>query len=304
MSEFSMIIALFTAGIRLAVPVSFAAFGGIFSERSGVINIGLEGIMGFGAFGGYLVASLTQNAWAGVIGGALIGALIGFIYAVMAVSWKADQVVLGTGINLLATSLTSFFFRSMYKKGFSVFIPGLDNYEVPLLSKIPVIGDIFFKQVPLVYVAYLLIPALSIILYKTKWGLNLRAVGENPQAAETTGINVHITRIIAVTFTGLLAGLGGVFLPIGQLASYSEGLISGRGFVALATIVFGQWDPFKVFLGCLMFGLADSLQLRLQGLGIIIPAEFCIMFPYILTLITYVSVVRRAKAPQALGKIY
>lgn len=304
MTTWPLIIALCSAGIRLATPIAFAALGGIFSERSGVTNIGLEGHMCFGAFGGYLIASLTQNAWLGVLGGACFGALIGLIYAWMAVKWKADQVVLGTGINLLATSLTAFFFRAMYKKGYSVFIPGIDIWEVPGFSKIPVIGDIFFQQIPLVYIAYLLIPILAIFLYKTPWGLNLRAAGENPQAVTTTGINVHKVRILAVTFTGFLSGLGGVFLPIGQLSSYSEGLIAGRGFIALAAIVFGQWDPIRVYLGCIIFGIADALQLRLQGFGIIIPAEFLIMFPYILTLVTYVSVVRRAKAPQSLGKPY
>ena len=304
MTTWPLIIALFAAGIRLATPIAFAAFGGMLSERSGVTNIGLEGHMCFGAFGGYLIASLTQNAWIGVLGGALTGALTGLVYAMMAVKWKADQVVLGTGINLLATSLTAFFFRAMYKNGFSVFIPGLDIWEVPILSKIPVIGDIFFKQIPLVYISYLLIPLLTIFLYKTRWGLNLRASGENPQAVTTTGINVYKVRIQAVVCTGFLSGLGGVFLPIGQLSSYSEGLVAGRGFIALAAIVFGQWDPVKVYLGCVIFGIADALQLRLQGLGITIPAEFLIMFPYILTLVIYISVVRRAKAPQSLGKPY
>ena len=302
MTTSALIIALFAAGIRLATPITYAALGGLFSERSGVTNIGLEGNMVFGAFGGYLIASLTQNAWIGILGGALCGALIGFIYSIMTVILKADQIVLGTGINMLATALTSFFYRSMYKKGFSVFIPGLSIWEVPVLSRIPVIGPIFFRQVPLVYIVYILVPLLTIFIFKTTFGLNLRACGENPLAVKTTGIDVYKVRICAITVTGFLCGIGGAFLPVGQLSSYAEGLIAGRGFIALATIVFGQWHPVKVYIGCIIFGLADALQLRLQGLGISIPSEFLIMFPYLLTLITYVSVVRRAKSPQALGK--
>lgn len=302
MTTGALVIALFAAGIRLATPIAYAAFGGLFSERSGVTNIGLEGNMVIGAFGGYLIASITQNAWLGVLGGGLCGALIGLIYSLMAVIMKADQIVLGTGVNMLATALTSFFFRSMYKKGYSVFIPKIEIWEVPVLSRIPVIGDVFFKQNPLVYIAYILIPLLTVFLFRTRFGLNLRACGENPLAVKTTGINVYRVRILAITFTGFLCGIGGAFLPICQLASYSEGLIAGRGFIALATIVFGQWHPAKVYLGCVMFGLADALQLRLQGLGLTIPAEFLIMFPYFLTLVIYVGVVRRSKSPQALGK--
>lgn len=297
-------ISLIAAGVRLATPLVFAAMGGILAERSGVLNIGLEGMMIAGTFGGYLGGLLGADPWAGALGGALAGMFFGFLFAVMAVYLRADQVVLGTGINILGLGFSSFFYRAMYKSGVSQFFPGFKVYPIPVLSEIPGLGPIFFQQIPLVYLMYVVIPLMAFILYRTTWGLKLRAVGEHPEAADTAGISVPGMRLLAVTLSGAFAGLGGAFLSVGQLSAFTEGLVAGRGFIALAAVIFGRWDPVRSSLGCLMFGLADALQLRLQNLGIPIPIELFLMFPYLLTLVTFILFVSRVRPPAALGRPY
>jgi len=297
-------ISLFAAGVRLATPLVFAALGGILAERSGVLNIGLEGMMIAGTFGGYLGGLLGADPWAGTLGGMLAGALFGFFFALMAVYLRADQVVLGTGINILGLGLTSYFYRAMYKAGVSQFFPGFKVYPIPVLSQIPGLGPIFFQQIPLVYLMYAIVPLMAFILYRTTWGLKLRSVGEHPEAADTAGISVLRVRLLAVTLSGAFAGLGGAFLSVGQLSAFTEGLVAGRGFIALAAVIFGRWDPLRSALGCLMFGLADALQLRLQSLGIPVPIELFLMFPYLLTLITFILFVSRVRPPAALGRPY
>lgn len=302
--DLEALISLFAAGVRLATPLVFAAMGGILSERSGVLNIGLEGMMIAGTFGGYLGGLLGQDPWSGALGGMLAGALTGLLFAFMAVVLRGDQVVLGTGINILGLGLTAYFYRAMYKAGVSQFFPGFKVAPVPGLSEIPVVGPIFFQQVPLVYLMYAALPVMAFILYRTTWGLKLRAVGEHPQAADTAGISVPGVRLLAVTLSGAFAGLGGAFLSVGQLSAFTEGLVAGRGFIALAAVIFGRWDPLRSALGCLMFGLADALQLRLQGLGIPVPIELFLMLPYLLTLVTFILFVSRVRPPAALGKPY
>lgn len=307
MEEFlwlTFLVSLLAAGVRLATPLLFAALGGITNELAGVLNIGLEGMMVAGTFGAYIGALLSGSEWGGALGGMLAGGLLGLLFAFLSITWRGDQVVLGTGLNIFALGLTSFFFRSMYKAGISQFVPSFQVWNVPLLSDIPIIGQIFFRQVPLVYLAYLLIPIATFLLYKTTWGLKLRCCGEHPRAAETVGVNVVKTRYLALCLSGMLAGLGGTFLSLGQISAFTEGLVSGRGFIALAAIIFGRWKPLNVALACLLFGVADALQLRLQGFGLPIRYEFLLMFPYLLTLITFVIFVNRGDSPAALGKPY
>ncbi len=300
----SFLVSLLAAGVRLATPLVFAALGGITNELSGVLNIGLEGMMIAGTFGAYIGALLSGSEWGGALGGMLAGALLGLLFAFLSITLGGDQVVLGTGLNIFALGLTSFFFRSMYKAGISQFVPSFQVWNVPLLSDLPLIGQIFFRQVPLVYLAYLLIPLFTFLLYKTTWGLKLRCCGEHPRGAETVGVDVVKTRYLALCLSGMLAGLGGTFLSLGQISAFTEGLVSGRGFIALAAIIFGRWRPLNVALACLLFGVADALQLRLQGVGLPIRYEFLLMFPYVLTLITFVIFVNRGDSPAALGKPY
>ncbi len=300
----SFLVSLLAAGVRLAPPLVFASLGGITNELSGVLNIGLEGMMIAGTFGAYIGALLSGSEWGGALGGMLAGALLGLLFAFLSITLGGDQVVLGTGLNIFALGLTSFFFRSMYKAGISQFVPSFQVWNVPLLSDLPLIGQIFFRQVPLVYLAYLLIPLFTFLLYKTTWGLKLRCCGEHPRGAETVGVDVVKTRYLALCLSGMLAGLGGTFLSLGQISAFTEGLVSGRGFIALAAIIFGRWRPLNVALACLLFGVADALQLRLQGVGLPIRYEFLLMFPYVLTLITFVIFVNRGDSPAALGKPY
>ncbi len=302
--EFSMLVLLMAAGVRLATPLIFAALGGIICERSGVTNIGLEGMMIMGTFGAYVGAFLTGNAWGGALGGVLAGAATALLFAYMALRFRADQVVLGTGVNILALALTAFIYRAMYKGGISQFVTGFEVWNVPLLSDIPGIGPIFFQQIPLVYVCYVLIALIAFILYRTTWGLKLRSVGELPRAADTAGISVAHMRYIAVTISGALAGLGGAFLSIGEISAFTEGLVSGRGFIALAAVIFGRWDPLRVAAACLLFGTADALQYRMQALKVPIPYEFLLMLPYVLTLVAFILFVHRSRPPAALGKPY
>jgi simple sugar transport system permease protein len=302
--ELAMLIPLLAAGVRLATPLLYSALGGIISERSGVTNIGLEGMMIMGTFGAYVGSYLTGNAWGGALGGMLAGALTALLFALMAVFFRADQVVLGTGVNILALGLTAFIYRAMYKAGISQFVTGFKAWNVPLLSDIPVIGPIFFQQIPLVYLGYILIAVVAFILYRTTWGLKLRSVGELPRAADTAGISVARVRLLAVTASGALAGIGGAFLSIGEISAFTEGLVAGRGFIALAAVIFGRWDPLRAAGACLLFGTADALQYRLQALKVPISYEFLLMFPYVLTLLAFILFVHRSKPPAALGKPY
>lgn len=299
-----VLIPLAAAGVRLATPLILAGLGEIFSERSGVLNIGLEGMLVAGTFGAYLGALVTNSPWGGALGGMLAGAFIGLLFAVMSITLRGDQVVLGTGINILALGLSSFFFRAMYRSGIPQTIPSFEKWPVPGLSKIPVLGEVFFNHVPVVYLAYLLAPIVYFVLFRTSWGLKLRSVGEYPRAAETAGINVQSTRYLAVILCGMLAGLGGTYLTVGQLSAFTEGLVSGRGFIALAAVIFGRWNPLGVVLACLLFGTADALQLRLQGSEFNIRYEFLLMLPYVLTLITFVLFVNQSRAPASLGEPY
>ncbi len=300
----AVILAFLAAGVRLATPLLYAAFGGVLCERSGVINIGLEGMMIAGTFGGYVGSLVTHSAWGGVAGGLLAGFLFGFLFAIMTVVLRAEQVVIGTGVNLFALGLTAFLFRAMSRAGVAGYATKFQPWKIPYLSDIPFIGDIFFRQNPLIYVGYILIPVLAFFLYRTTWGLKLRGAGEHPRAADTAGINVWWVRITAVTLGGGLAGLGGAVISVGELSTFLEGLIAGRGFIALAAVIFGRWDPLKVAGACLLFGLADALQLRLQTLAPQIPYQFLLMFPYVLTLVTFVLLIHRARPPASLGKPY
>jgi simple sugar transport system permease protein len=302
--DIAAIVLLLAAGVRLATPLVFAALGGIISERAGVINIGLEGMMIMGTFGAYVGSYMTGSAWGGALGGALAGALTGLLFAWMAVRFRADQVVLGTGINIFALALTAFIYRAMYKAGVSQFVTGFKTWNVPVLSDIPIVGEIFFRQIPLVYVGYVLIALIAFILYRTTWGLKLRSVGELPRAADTAGISVYRLRLLAVSASGGLAGLGGAFLSIGEISAFTEGLVAGRGFIALAAVIFGRWDPLRAAAACLLFGTADALQYRMQALQVPIPYEFLLMMPYVLTLLAFILFVHRSRPPAALGKPY
>jgi simple sugar transport system permease protein len=305
-------IALCTAGIRLAVPVLLSVLGEIITERAGVMNLGLEGIMLVGGLSGFVVANSVEQAtnlpdlaaWLGLLAGLLAGAVMGLLMAVLTVTFRTDQVVAGVTLVLLGQGLTAF----LYRKQFSALgarVTGLDTWQLPLLSKIPVLGDILFTHNAIVYLTALLVAACWFGLFRTNWGLRVRAVGENPAAADTSGINVQWIRYSCVVLGSALAGLGGAVLTVVQLKLFIEGITAGRGWIAVALVVFSRWQPLWALVGALLFGMADAFQFRIQALGSQqTPYEFFLMLPYALTLAVLLLGTGRNSAPAALGIPY
>jgi simple sugar transport system permease protein len=289
----------------MATPIIFATLGEILSERAGVLNLGIEGIMLMGAMTGFLVTFTSGSIWLGVLAGAGVGMLLGLLMAFLAVYLGLSQHVSGLGITLFATGLAMFIYRLHF--GSPTVPPIIQPFKqitIPLLSKIPVIGPGLFTQYSLTYIAWLLIPALSILLYKTKIGLKIRTVGENPVVADTVGVNVLLTRTLCLVAGGALMGIGGAFLTLAHQNMFLIDVIGGRGWVAIAMVIFGNWDPLKGAFGALIFGFLDALQLRLQGLGIAVSFHLFLMIPYLLTIVALISVSRKASIPASLLKPY
>jgi general nucleoside transport system permease protein len=298
-------IELFASGVRLSTPLILAALGGLFSERAGVVNIALDGIMIFGAFSGAVIAYETSNPWFGALGAMLIGGLIAHIHGVASIRYQADQIVSGTAINLLAIGVPAVISNVLYNStsvtpNIPLIIPIIN---IPFLADIPILGILLGKYSVLVFVAFAMVPISWFILFKTSFGLRLRAVGENPEAADTAGINVYLMRYYGVWMSGLFAGLGGAFLSVAHGSSYVRDISAGRGFIALAALIFGRYTPKLLFLGCLMFGIADAFQIRVQGV-IPIPTQFVQMFPYVLTMVVLAGLMGKAQVPAADGIPY
>ena len=299
------ILGFLTATVRMAAPLLLTALGGVFTARVGIINIALEGMMLMGAFTGYYGAYLTQSPYIGAVFGALGGALIGLILAFISVTVGANQVVAGTGINIFALGFTSYLLNVAFGiGGRPSAVPSFPVAPIPVLSQIPVVGPVLFQHITLVYLAFLLVPAVWYVLFRTPFGLTMRAVGEHPKAVDTLGGNVIRIRYICTIISGLFAGLGGAFLSIGQLSVFMENITAGRGYIALAAVTFGKWNPVGVLGASLLFGAADGLQLRLQAVGLRVPYQFLIMLPYVLTMIMLAGVVGKAVPPAAMGKPY
>jgi general nucleoside transport system permease protein len=259
-------IALFAAAIRLSVPLLLAALGELVSERAGVINIGLEGMMLFGAYAAFLTAYGTGSVGLGLAAGVGVGLLAAAIMSFVAINLRGDQIVVGVAINLLAAGVTLFLYRLQFE-GSQPTTVRMDPFAVPVLSEVPLIGPVLFDQLPLVYLAYGLAPAVAFLLYRTRRGLMLRSAGEKPEVLHAAGTDVIRTQWTGVLTAGALAGLGGAFLSVGQVGLFAENMTAGRGFLALAAVVFGQWRPYGVVVACVVFGFTDALQLRLQSMG-------------------------------------
>ncbi len=256
---------LVTAAVQITTPILFAAIGETIAQRSGVIDIGLEGMLLSGTFFGFWAAWASHSIAVGVLMGAFAGAAFGAIMAFFSIQANADQIVVGVGINILAFGATTFGNEQIFTQGSQVTIHPMRPLVIPGLADIPVVGRAFFHQVPLAYAAYLAVPAAWYLLYRTNWGLAIRGAGEAPEAVETSGLSVARIRWLATLAAGAMAGLGGVMLSVGDLGLFTENMSGGRGFIALAAVIFGRWRPPAVFGACLLFGGAEALELRLQA---------------------------------------
>lgn len=283
-------ISFVTQMIRIAVPYLFAASGGVVAERAGIVSLTLEGFMLAGAFAAVLGTNYTGNPWIGVLAGTIGGLVFGAIHAVASIRYRADQVVVGVAINLLAIGVTRFFLKLFFASssnsprvagfGGNIKAAGFDN--------------------PLLWLGLLCAPVVAFVIYKTPFGLRVRAAGEHPDAAESVGVSVHRVRYLAVGISGILAALGGVYLALDQ-HQFTDQMTAGRGFIAISAVIFGRWDPLRAALACLLFAAAETFQIQLQG-SHAIPSQFVEMIPYILTIIALAGVVGRAVPPAALGK--
>jgi len=290
-------VGLFAAAVRMATPIVFASLGGIFSERVGIINVGLEGMMLTSAFSGVAITFFTGNPWLGVLAAILAGGLLGLLHALLTVKFIGNQIVSGTGINIFALGFTAYMSQVLWgSRGASETVQGLNVVAVPLLQDIPIIGEIIGKHTPLVYLMLIITVLCYIVLFRTPLGLRIRAVGENPAASDTAGIDVFRIKYQCVMISGMLAGLGGAFLSLGHLNLFAWGMTGGRGFIALAAMIFGNWMPFGAFGASLLFGFADALQMRLQALGLL-PPQIILTIPYVVTIAVLAGMVGRAAPP-------
>ncbi|MGO8693945.1 MAG: ABC transporter permease [Rectinemataceae bacterium] len=297
---------LLIASLIEAVPLTLGALSGLICERSGVINIAIEGQFLVSAFVGALVGSATGNLWAGLVCGALAGGLIGLVLAVFAITYAADQIIVGVVLDAFALGLTSFFLQSVLVpdqatlNSPSVF----DPISIPLLDRIPVIGPILFNQNIIVYLTILILVAVQVGLFHTRWGLRVRAVGEHPRAADTVGINVKAVRYCNVVLGGIVAGIGGASFTIGSTGQFAYNMTAGLGYIALAAMIFGRWRPFGALGAALLFGFTDALQFTLSVLNVPIPSSFLTMFPYLATILAVAGLVGRVLPPAADGQHY
>ncbi len=296
--------ALLAAMLRFATPLIFGAMGGILSERSGIINIGLEGMMLMGAFFGIFGADVFGSWFVGIVVGVAAGAVMGLVHAFVSIQLRADQVVSGTAINILALGITGYVFIYHYgDQGTPGEVPRVPGLTIPLVEDIPFIGEAVGRMSWLTAFALLLVPLLTLFLFRTRGGLRLRSVGEKPRAADTVGLPVIRTRYLAVTASGALAALGGVYLSIALLGSFSENMTAGRGFIALAAVIFGSWRPWGALAGCLLFGFSSALAQRLPAFSESTAVLFQAL-PYVLTLVVVAGVIGRSRPPAAIGVPY
>ncbi|QQS47857.1 MAG: ABC transporter permease [Acidobacteriota bacterium] len=297
---------LIASTIRLATPLVLASIGGLYSERSGVINIALEGMMLAGAFTAAVVTVFTANPWIGLLAAIVAGLLVAAIHGLATISFRADQVVSGTAINILFLGVPALLSGALFESTGATpqlprdqVLPDLQFFDA---GAWPVLASIF-NQKPLVYFAVAVVALSLYVLKRTPFGLRLRAVGENPEAADTAGVSVHRMRYAGVLISGALAALGGAYLSIGQNSLFTRNMTAGRGFIALAALIFGKWDPVGALLACILFGFAEAISIRMQG-TVNIPNQFIQMIPYLLTMIVLAGLIRRTTPPGSLGTPY
>lgn len=300
-----LVIAILQAAVRAGTPILFVCIGEIYAERSGVLNVGLEGMMLVGAIAGFTASFNAGNPVVGVLVAALAGAAFSIIHAYVTITLRADQIVSGLTLTILGTGISGFYGKAMIGQ----VGPGFDRVQLPVLSEIPVLGSVFFNQDAMVYLSYVLVPIAWWVMYKTHLGLAIRSVGENPSAADSLGVSVTKVRYGCVLFGGAMAGIGGAYLSLAYTSMWIEQMSGGRGWITLALVIFAGWNPARAALGAYLFGGADALQLRIQAVGLDIPTYFLMMLPYVLTIAILIlasraSLRRRLGAPAALGIPY
>lgn len=300
------LVGMLSSSLVRATPIALAALCGVLSERAGVVNIAIEGIMLITALTSVVAATLTHNLYLGLLVALLSGALVAAIHAWLVIKFRVDQIVSGVAINIFGAGITSFISSRFLERNTDL----LNNsgtfpiIPIPFLSKVPILGPIFFENNLIVYLMLLLVLILHIVLFYTVWGLRTRAVGEHPKAADTLGVNVYRMRYINVILGGAIAGLGGAYFTLGSVGRFDEIMTAGKGFIGLAAMIFGKWTPFGAFASSLIFGFADSMQVKLQILRVPIPSEFLAMAPYLVTMIVLAGLIGRAIPPAADGQPY
>ncbi len=300
------VVGLLSGAVVLCVPIVYGALGGVIGERAGVVNIAIEGQLLAGAFTAAVVGSLTDSPWAGLLAAVLASTLVALVLGTFAITYKVNQVIVGVVLNVLVIGLTSFLYSQ-------VLVPGAETLNsttrfaripVPFLERIPLVGPVLFNQTIVVYLMFVMVAVVWFALYRTRWGLRVRAVGEHPKAADTVGIDVVRTRYRAVLTAGAVAGLGGAFYTVVSINQFNREMTAGAGFIALAAVIFGKWDPVRAALAGLLFGFATNLQNVLSVVGSPVPSQFMLMLPYVVTLLAVAGLVGRSRAPAADGVPY
>ncbi|MGQ1837480.1 ABC transporter permease [Kocuria turfanensis] len=297
---------LLAGSVALAIPLIFGSLGGLLCERSGVVNIAIEGQLLFGAFSAAVAGSLSGSAWVGLLAAVLGAGLVSLVLAVFSITYKVNQVIVGVVLNVLVSGLTGFLFATVLETNASVFNspPRLPRFAVPVLSEIPVVGPILFDQSVIGYLMYAAVAAVWFALYRTRWGLRTRAVGEHPKAADTLGVKVNALRFRNVLLGGMVAGVGGAFYTLVSVSAFTRDMTSGAGYIALAALIFGRWNPIGALLASLLFGFASNLQSILSFLGTPVPSQFLAMLPYVVTILAVAGLVGASRAPAASGQPY
>ncbi|HWK21318.1 MAG TPA: ABC transporter permease [Microbacteriaceae bacterium] len=297
---------LLAGSLSLAIPLVYGSLAGVIGERVGVVNIAIEGQLLFGAFSSALVASITGSVWAGLIAAAVAGVLVGMVLAVFSIKYFVDQIIVGVVLNVLIVGLTSFLYSEMLTPNAATLNtpPRFEVWAIPGLADIPLIGPMLFRQTPIVYLAYIAVFLVWWGLFRTRWGLRLRSVGEHPTAADTVGINVERTRFWNVSLAGGIAGLGGSFYTLGLVGAFGQEMTNGAGYIALAAVIFGKWHPVRAALAALLFGFTTSLQNTLSIIGSPVPSQFMLMLPYVVTILAVAGFVGASRGPAAAGQPY